>query len=100
MQPYSHAIQGHLWGADVSDLLATLPAGEKFDIIFLSDLGELTLLEWAAGSGKVGGWTSDNSMLTGIVFNHGQHEKLLQSCNACLRDDGLGVVRALHSYCL
>lgn len=50
--------KGYLWGADVEPLLSTLPAGEdKFDVLILADL----------------------------LFNHSEHQKLLQSIQKTLK---------------
>ncbi|KIY70044.1 hypothetical protein CYLTODRAFT_442264 [Cylindrobasidium torrendii FP15055 ss-10] len=60
----SHAVvKGYIWGRPVESLLSELHAGEKFNLIILSDL----------------------------IFNHSQHDALLSSCeqaislkNACV----------------
>eukprot|EP00048_Salpingoeca_helianthica_P000752 m.43754 g.43754 ORF g.43754 m.43754 type:complete len:251 (-) comp10819_c0_seq2:31-783(-) len=67
IKPRVHSL-GYLWGSDVAPLLAPLPEGQLFDVIFLSDL----------------------------VFNHGQHEKMLQTCMRCLAADGLALCFFTH----
>lgn len=53
--------QGYIWGHDVTTLLnAPRQNGEKFDVIILSDL----------------------------LFNHSEHQKLIDSCRALLKEDG------------
>lgn len=49
---------GYTWGSPVATLLESVPKGTKFDLILLSD----------------------------IVFNHSQHEALLDSCLSFLSD--------------
>mmetsp|Transcript_33633 Transcript_33633/g.44383 ORF Transcript_33633/g.44383 Transcript_33633/m.44383 type:complete len:320 (-) Transcript_33633:95-1054(-) len=52
---------GYIWGYPSEPLLEYLnPSGRKFDMIILADL----------------------------LFNHSEHEKLLQTCDACLSEDG------------
>jgi predicted nicotinamide N-methyase len=40
----------------------------------------------------------DVLVLADVVFNHSQHHALLQTCAACLREDGLGVVRPCNDH--
>eukprot|EP01133_Synstelium_polycarpum_P002472 gene2472-2812_t len=62
-------VQEHLWGKNPEELNNLLPnSSKKFDIIILSDL----------------------------IFNHIVHDKMLQTCNACLADDGIIYVSFSH----
>jgi len=67
------ARQGYRWGQPTAPLLEALsdgaPAADAFDLIILAD----------------------------VVFNHNQHQQLLQTCDACLTRDGTGEVRHPHS---
>ncbi|ANB14962.1 Nnt1p [Sugiyamaella lignohabitans] len=54
-------VEGYIWGNPVDDLLnAKNQNGRKFDLIILSDL----------------------------IFNHSEHEKLIRTCDKCLAPDG------------
>ncbi|KAJ7207289.1 nicotinamide N-methyltransferase [Mycena haematopus] len=51
------SVQGYIWGRPVGPLLRGLPSGsDRFDLVIMSDL----------------------------VFNHSQHDALLQTCAGCL----------------
>lgn len=54
------AVEGYIWGNDVSDLLKAND-GNKYDFIIMSDL----------------------------IFNHSEHEKLVRCCDQVLADDGI-----------
>jgi nicotinamide N-methyltransferase len=58
-----HAIQarGYLWGSDPCALFQGMPEGQKFTILILCDL----------------------------VFNHSQHDNLIQTCLDCLAPNGV-----------
>src|SRR5947209_15215047 len=63
--PYFQYGQGYIWGRDVSHLLAHLPGHKGFDLLILSDL----------------------------IFNHSQHEALLQTVLSTLsKPDGHALV--------
>lgn len=55
-------VEGYIWGNSVEPLLNTpRQNGRKFDLIILSDL----------------------------IFNHTEHQKLIRTCNEALSDDGI-----------
>ncbi|ODV79930.1 uncharacterized protein CANTADRAFT_25722 [Suhomyces tanzawaensis NRRL Y-17324] len=59
VSPYS--VKGYIWGNDVGDLISsTEDEDNKFDLIILSD----------------------------VVFNHTEHDKLLKTCRDTLKKDG------------
>uniref|UniRef100_A0A060T9P1 ARAD1D13354p n=1 Tax=Blastobotrys adeninivorans TaxID=409370 RepID=A0A060T9P1_BLAAD len=66
---YPLTSEGYIWGYDTTDLLnAKGQKGRKFDFIILSDL----------------------------IFNHTEHQKLIKSCDECLADNGVVLVVFTH----
>eukprot|EP00996_Jenningsia_fusiforme_P005845 NODE_6924_length_522_cov_22.154334_g6493_i0.p1 GENE.NODE_6924_length_522_cov_22.154334_g6493_i0~~NODE_6924_length_522_cov_22.154334_g6493_i0.p1 ORF type:complete len:136 (+),score=18.48 NODE_6924_length_522_cov_22.154334_g6493_i0:47-454(+) len=63
-------VTGFLWGSDPAHLLRCVSSegGSGFDVVLMSDL----------------------------VFNHSCHRQLLESCDQCLRPDGVAYVSFSH----
>ena len=59
---------GYIWGKDVKPLLSPLQGAQSFDVIICADL----------------------------IFNRSEHEKLLQTIQQCLSDQGVAFIAYGH----